>query len=158
MSNFVKTEMKGIFEEKEYDLYDPEQYDDPAVAWEVLTALAYDRSMSEEEKASFNRNFYGYIVAFQSRFGVEILRPVARGVDYLLSLSPDDRDRMFLKGDFYGKTWKLLDKNSLYGMAWRPETKTCRFPSQYLHLAKVVFLNDLHKMLKKSELIKKAVS
>jgi len=148
-------EMKKMFTDKIDGIYNIDQYEDPNTAWEVLESLANDRGMDDNMKFAFNRNFYGYIKDYEQKFDTEIMRPVKHGVEYLLSLSLDDREKIYLKGDFWGRTWKLLDPNSQYGIAWKSESGTARFPSQYMHFVKIVFMNDLHKHLSKVVLEKK---
>lgn len=143
------TNMKELYKKESNELFNPEQYANFETAWQVLTKLANDRSMPEKQKHAFNRNFYGYVAKLQHIFDVDILRPVKHGVEYLISLSPDDREKMYLEGDFWGRTWKLLDDNAPYGSCWRAESGTAKFPSQYMHLCKIVFLNDLHKKVYK---------
>ncbi|MEE9459843.1 MAG: hypothetical protein V3V84_08785 [Candidatus Bathyarchaeia archaeon] len=122
-------------------MFTAEDYDSTMDAIEELERIAKNKSLSKNDKLSFNRNFYGYLREVESTFEEDLIKSTSKGIAYLSALTADQREQMDILGDEYKFSFKLLDGDEQYQSAWNPETGKCRLPFQFLFFIKVVAIN-----------------
>ena len=115
---------------------------------EALEVIAKNKSLSEKEKTSFNRNFYMYLRDVEDTFNEKLILPTSKGIAYLTTKTPSEREQMDIAGDEYKFSFKLLDGSERYQSAWNPETGKCRLPFQFLFFIRVVSLNSYDSVAK----------
>lgn len=116
-------------------------HDSTLEAIEELERIAKNKSLSQKEKTSFNRNFYGYLRDLEEAQDEKLIIPTSKGIAYLASLTPAQRENLNIIGDEYKFSFKLLDGDERYQSAWNPETGKCRLPFQFLFFIRIVAIN-----------------
>ena len=129
----LKNEIKSIFTASDYKT--------TLEAIEALEVISKNKSLSEKEKTSFNRNFYMYLRDVEDTFTEKLILPTSKGIAYMAQRTAAEREQMDIAGDEYKFSFKLLDGSERYQSAWNPETGKCRLPFQFLFFIRVVALN-----------------
>jgi len=145
----LKNEITSIFTASDYD--------STLEAVEALEVLSKNKSLSEKEKLSFNRNFYMFLRDVEDTFKEKLILPTSKGIAYLAQRSSKEREQMDIAGDEYKFSFKLLDGSVRYQSAWNPETGKCLLPFQFLFFMRVVALNgygSIKPSVQKSILVK----
>ncbi len=135
-------------------IFNVKSFADGQTAFNTLGGMAQDRSMSEEDKREFNKNFYSFLTAIDTHFNtkVNLKSFVSEYIPVLERFTKKQRNEIALSEGNY--IFSLLDGKGGYPSAWNAETGQMRFPSQWFIAYNTIASNlELLKSMRKSDSI-----